>query len=857
MTTNSMTYRPGQTRTIADALVRRLRRAAVGCLGLGVAALCVAPMRAQTPSFPAIVADFNQDGIPDVLLPSTTTPTATIAFGSVPYGTFSASGKAVTLPAACTGPAAGAMLVGDFNGDGFTDIAFFCGGGAAAAGVMLGNGDGTFAAAKTFAGAYSTSAVLGDFNQDGKLDIVVVGPIGSVAGPQGIQFFAGNGDGTLAAPVSSEFQAGSPYSAPVVADVNGDGYPDIVVGSFNAGTAPTINVFGNNKNGTFGVVTQGTSAPNVTVAVGTTGSSIDQSILTGNFFGSGKPDFAVPDTGGTPGIFVLQNTSSASAFSLAAAVKTPYAALQGAMVGSFTGSGFSDFVVANGSTLAVLANDGTGSFGASYATLTMAFTSSEFTAADANGDGYTDIYTVTSQNGSLQVSVNLVSGSASATSQPFALPEGMPAVSAAWAGNVNFAGSTAAGTQTVIGTPTATALASSQNPSMVGASITLTAAVSSSVAGTTIPTGSVVFQDGTTILGSGTLGSTGTATFATIALTAGAHSIQATYAGDSFFAGSVSPALSQVVHGPAVAPTLTWATPAPIVYGTPLSATQLNAVATSANGTAVPGTYVYNPPAGTIPNPGPQTLNVTFTPTDTTTYTTVSASVSLTVTAAPAVTLTGPTTTAPGTQPTVTFTVVNPYPVDLTAVFTLTFVGSGTPTVDDPAVQFAAGGRTLTLVVPANSTTVPPIQLQSGTDAGTITVSLQLSAGGVEVTPPSLQPVLIDVPSAVPAVKTLAIARTGGQLTATVQGFSNTRELTFSRFEFTAAPGAPAVATPDVSVPVGTIFADWFASANSIQYGSTFTYTQIFNISESAANIASVQVTLTNSVGPSTPQTAQ
>jgi len=58
-------------------------------------------------------------------------------------------------------------------------------------------------------------------------------------------------------------------------------------------------------------------------------------------------------------------------------------------------------------------------------------------------------------------------------------------------------------------------------------------------------------------------------------------------------------------------------------------------------------------------------------------------------------------------------------------------------------------------------------------------------------------------------------------------------------------------------VPVGTIFADWFVSADSIQYGSTFTYTQIFNISGNAANIASVQVTLTNSVGASAPQTAQ
>jgi hypothetical protein len=65
--------------------------------------------------------------------------------------------------------------------------------------------------------------------------------------------------------------------------------------------------------------------------------------------------------------------------------------------------------------------------------------------------------------------------------------------------------------------------------------------------------------------------------------------------------------------GPAT-PTLTWATPSAIGYGTPLGAGQLDA---SAN---VPGTFTYNPPAGTTLGAGPQTLSVTFTPTDVTDY---------------------------------------------------------------------------------------------------------------------------------------------------------------------------------------------------------------------------------------------
>jgi hypothetical protein len=72
-------------------------------------------------------------------------------------------------------------------------------------------------------------------------------------------------------------------------------------------------------------------------------------------------------------------------------------------------------------------------------------------------------------------------------------------------------------------------------------------------------------------------------------------------------------------------PTITWATPAPITFGTALSGTQLNATA------SVPGTFAYNPPAGTVPAAGTQTLSVTFTPTDTTNYTTATASVTLQV----------------------------------------------------------------------------------------------------------------------------------------------------------------------------------------------------------------------------------
>ena len=73
-------------------------------------------------------------------------------------------------------------------------------------------------------------------------------------------------------------------------------------------------------------------------------------------------------------------------------------------------------------------------------------------------------------------------------------------------------------------------------------------------------------------------------------------------------------------------PAVTWPTPGDIVYGTGLGSAQLNA------SSPVPGTFAYNPPAGTVLNAGSnQTLSVTFRPTDTNSYVSVTTNVSINV----------------------------------------------------------------------------------------------------------------------------------------------------------------------------------------------------------------------------------
>jgi hypothetical protein len=83
-----------------------------------------------------------------------------------------------------------------------------------------------------------------------------------------------------------------------------------------------------------------------------------------------------------------------------------------------------------------------------------------------------------------------------------------------------------------------------------------------------------------------------------------------------------------------VTPTIAWATPTAITYGTALSSVQLNATA-SAGGSPVSGSMTYTPAAGTILPAGTQTLNVTFTPTSTSDYNTATATVSIVVNKAP------------------------------------------------------------------------------------------------------------------------------------------------------------------------------------------------------------------------------
>ena len=199
------------------------------------------------------------------------------------------------------------------------------------------------------------------------------------------------------------------------------------------------------------------------------------------------------------------------------------------------------------------------------------------------------------------------------------------------------------------------------------------------------------------------------------------------------------------------------------------------------------------------------------------------------------------------------------FPVDLTGTLTISFTSDVFS--DDPAVQFATGGRFVAFTIKAGETSAEfqggarEVAFQTGTVAGLIklTPSFQSEIGGVDVTPDPVPELRFSVSRSAPELLDLQIASvspTGFALQIT--GLSTARTVDQLEFQFAPVPGEglqTSLVTADVSSP----FLSWYSSGQSNSFGSQFTATINFNVDGDVAAIAGVGVTATNSLGTSSP----
>ncbi len=180
------------------------------------------------------------------------------------------------------------------------------------------------------------------------------------------------------------------------------------------------------------------------------------------------------------------------------------------------------------------------------------------------------------------------------------LGAGNHSLTAVYAGSPDFQTSTSAVVTQVVRAATTTTLSSTPNPSTAGQGVTLTATVLPVAPATGVPTGSVSFRDGTTTIGSATLGATGTASIVVSTLTAGSHSLTAAYAGAGNFLASTSPVVTQVVNAPAASTTTTLTSaPNPSTTGQAVTLTATVSPVAPATGTPT-GTVTFRDGTTTI-----------------------------------------------------------------------------------------------------------------------------------------------------------------------------------------------------------------------------------------------------------------
>jgi len=375
----------------------------------------------QTPAtgtFPSSIAvgDFNGDGHPDLAVVNYGARRVTQLLGNGD-GTFNeADGGIPYIDINSAYP--DFVAVGDFNGDGKADLVIASSNGNTLT-VFLGNGDGTFKAAPgelPTTGNYPYSIVVGDFNRDGNADLAVANLLGNT-----VTVLLGNGDGTFTAAKVSPATGRGPNSI-AVGDFNGDGIPDLAVTNSDDNT---VTVLLGNGDGTF-------SAAKVSPATGINPSSI----AVGDFNGDGKADLAVVNLGDRTVTVLLGNgdgTFTASRLSPSTGNSPNSVA-----VGDFNGDGVPDLAVTNyyDETVTILLGNGDGTFKAAASPMT-GHEPRSLAVGDFNGDGIPDVAVVDYSDNTVTVLLGVTQSATATVSGIAPGGKGAQMVEASYPGDIN------------------------------------------------------------------------------------------------------------------------------------------------------------------------------------------------------------------------------------------------------------------------------------------------------------------------------------------------------------------------------------------------------------------------------------
>ena len=226
--------------------------------------------------------------------------------------------------------------------------------------------------------------------------------------------------------------------------------------------------------------------------------------------------------------------------------------------------------------------------------------------------------------------------------------------------------------------------------------------------------------------------------------------------------------------------------------------------------------------------------------------------------AMPAVRITGvPEIAAPAQQMFVEVELERSYPAPIVGTLRMRVTPDpGLP--EDPAVQFAGGGRALDFTIPVGETRAVFTNGSNGIQTGTVAAAVQfdvgMSAAGLDLTPPQGAATLMRVDRLAPRISEARANRVADGLELVITGFATTREITNATFRFTPAAGA-SFAQTEFTVDLRQAAERWFSNAQSAEYGSQFTLVQPFRVS--GASVNSVAITLANGQGASQPVTVR